>query len=137
MEIKEEDYKKVQDIIDVDVSKLKFYNFNEFDKWYIELFKNHSKFEYYLIFTDYHSSGGCLQFEKSDTNTNSKFISEFKDEYDPIGMVGDEDFDTTNEVYKNNKGFTTFQIYKVTSNKFPELIKNKYLEYLDEMEENG
>ena len=59
-------------------------------------------------------------------------ISEFKDEYDPSGNFGKEDFDNTNDVYENEKGFTTFQIYKVTSTKFPELLQKKVDEFIQE-----
>ena len=126
---KEKDYKKVQDIIDVDVTKLKFFSFYSLEDWFIDVLKNHKDFDYYLICTDYHTSGGFLQFEKSDTNTNSKVISEFKDEYDPSSQ-DNEDYDETNDVYENNEGFSTFQIWKVTSSKFPELIKNKIDEFI-------
>ena len=133
---KEKDYKKVQDVIDVDVSRLKFYNLYDVGNWYENVFKNHKDFNYFLIFTDYHSNGGCLQFEKSDTNTNSKVISEFKDEYDPTCNLAEEDFDETNDVYENDKGFSSFQIFQVKSDKFPELLKKKIDEFIQENEDD-
>lgn len=133
--LEDENYKRVQDIIDIDVSKLKFHNFNCIEEWYIDVFKNYNKFEFFLIFTDYHSKGGVLQFEKSTKNTNSKIISKFEDDYE-TDNDDLEKFDKTNKVICNNHGFSTLQIWKVTSNKFPELIKNKIVEYHQEMEKD-
>ena len=129
---REKDYKKVQDIIDVDVTKLKFHDFWSIGDWFEDVLGKTNNSDYYLILTDYHSRGGYLQFLKSETNKNNKVISEFKDEYDPTGMKGEEEFDNTNDVYENEKGFTCFQIYKVTSEKFPELLKKKIDEFIKE-----
>jgi antitoxin component YwqK of YwqJK toxin-antitoxin module len=131
---KEKNYKKVQDIINIDVSKLQFFDFDKINEWYTEVFKNLSEYKYYLIFTDYNSSGGVLQFEKSEKNKNTKVISELKEEYETEN--DSENFDITNDIYENKNGFSTFQIWELKSNKFPSLITIKLEEYINTLDKD-
>ena len=118
-------FKRLKDVHDIDLSKLSFYSFDNIKDWYLDIFNNYNEYDYFLIFQDHHSNGGCKQFEKSISTTSNKIVSKFKDEYDPRNFYGEEGFDETNFVYNNKSGFTFFSIYKILSDRFPELIKIK------------
>jgi antitoxin component YwqK of YwqJK toxin-antitoxin module len=90
-------------------------------------FKN-KDLEFYLSH-EWTYSGCVYQLEKSDLNTNTKIINEWKDDYlrDGDFYSSEDDFDKTNEVFEGNVSEQT--LIKITSDKFPELLMRKINEF--------
>jgi hypothetical protein len=42
-------YKKIQEEINIDLSKMEVYPFIDLEKWGSDIFKNHKNYDYYLI----------------------------------------------------------------------------------------
>lgn len=127
-------YKKLQEEINIDLSKMKLYSFRDLENWGSDnFFKTNKDCDYYLIISDLHE-GGYYQLKKSDTNNSSEIISKFQDDYDPSCNNDPNDFDVTNEVHENKNDYFNFLVNKIKSDKFPELFLKKINDFI---EENG
>ena len=112
----EHKYKKIQEEINIDLSKMEVYPFLDLEKWGSDIFKNHKNYDYYLIISDLHE-GGHYQLKKSDTNNDSEIISEFQEHFDPSSNADHDD---------------NILLNKIKSEKFPELFLKKINEFVKE-----